>query len=89
MPTILLWWPMTTKVDFGGMPLEYGLFRQYLLDLVSVQQVTAEGQFDKMGPVMEVLKQSCVIRFLHPDKFAPIDRRLSTRTERLRRLSNG
>ena len=39
-----------------------------------MQQVTAEGQSDKMVSDMEVcMKQRCVTEFLHAEKMAPID----------------
>ena len=44
------------------------------LHFVAVQQLAAEGQFDKMVSVMEVhMKQSSGIEFLRVEKMAPAD----------------
>jgi len=39
-----------------------------------MQQMTTEGQSDKMAPDMEVhVKRRCVTEFLHVEKIAPND----------------
>jgi hypothetical protein len=44
------------------------------LNFVAVQQMTAEGQSNKMTSDMEVrMKQRCVIEYLHAAKSAPSD----------------
>ena len=44
------------------------------LNFVAVQQMTAEGQSNKMASDMEVrMKQRCVIEFLHAEKIAAND----------------
>ena len=44
------------------------------LNFVAVRQMTEEEQCDKMAADMEVLiKQRCVIEFLHAEKIAPND----------------
>jgi hypothetical protein len=44
------------------------------LNFVAVQQMTAEGQSDKMASDMEVrMKQRCVTEFLYAEKIAPDD----------------
>jgi len=44
------------------------------LHFIAMRQMTAEGQFEKTMPDMEVhVKQRCAIEFLHEEKNAPID----------------
>jgi len=42
--------------------------------VVTVQQMAAEGQTDKIASDMEMqMKQRCVIEFLHEEKMASVD----------------
>jgi len=67
MPPILLWWPVVSEADGGGMTVDVELS-------VSMWQMAAEGQSEKMTSDMEVwMKQRCAIEFLHEAKMAPTD----------------
>jgi len=61
LPPILLFWPMTSEVDVGGMAVEDEPSHQYPITCGCVWQVSAEGQSDKMASEMEAqMKQRCV-----------------------------
>jgi len=54
MTPIILCWPTTSEADVGNVAVEVEPSRQYFLNFVAVQQMTAEGQSDKLISNMEV-----------------------------------
>ena len=74
IPPILLCWPTTSEADGGGMAIEAEPSQQHPVHFVTVQQMAAEGQLDKMASgTGEHMKQRCVTEFLHAEKTALTD----------------
>ena len=72
MTPVLLCWPMTSEAAVSDIQLN--LPADIPLNFVTVRQMTAEGQSDKMASDTEMhMKQRCVIEFLHAEKIAPND----------------
>jgi len=49
IPPILLCWPTTSEADGGGMAIAAEPSHQHPVHFVTVQQMAAEGQLDKMA----------------------------------------
>jgi len=74
MLRILLCWATTLEANVGDMAVELEPSGQYSINFVAMQQMTAEGQSNKMASDMEEhVKQRCVIEFLHAEKIASND----------------
>jgi len=77
MPLVSLCCPITSDAGIGGVAAEVGRSHQYSstpFHIVTVWQMAAEGQSDKMVSDMEVdMKQRKGSELLHVEKTAPTD----------------
>ena len=74
MRLILSGWLVIAEVDVGGTAVQVEPSTNILLHVVSVWQIVAKGQPDRMVSDMEVqMKQRWGIEFLHVEKMEPID----------------
>jgi len=74
MPPVSLCWPMMLETGVGGVAVEVERSHQYSVTFCCVQQITAEGQPDRMASDMEVhMKKKRVIEFFHMENMAHTD----------------